>query len=97
MTLDEAIKHCEEKIDCTECGKQHKQLMRWLKELQLLRKMDDVDRYIYSLRKKGYVVKKWTKAMERDADECVSLDERGQSKDCGGCSCSVCLMNGDFC
>ncbi len=37
MTLDEAIKHCEEKIDCTECGKQHKQLMEWLKELKALR------------------------------------------------------------
>ena len=26
MTLDEAIKHCYEKADCSECGQEHKQL-----------------------------------------------------------------------
>ena len=33
MTLDEAIKHCLEKSDCTDCGKEHLQLANWLKEL----------------------------------------------------------------
>lgn len=30
MTLIEAIMHCEEKIDCTQCEKEHKQLAEWL-------------------------------------------------------------------
>jgi len=39
MTLDEAIKHCEEKAQCgTDCGMEHKQLAEWLKELKDLRK-----------------------------------------------------------
>ena len=33
MTLDEAIKHCLEKSDCADCGKEHLQLANWLKEL----------------------------------------------------------------
>lgn len=37
MTLDEAIKHCEEKSDCSECSKEHQQLAEWLKELKKLR------------------------------------------------------------
>lgn len=38
MTLDEAIKHCEEK-SCgnNECSKEHKQLAEWLKELKSLK------------------------------------------------------------
>ena len=37
ITLDEAIKHCEEVANnkCSECGRQHKQLATWLKELKL--------------------------------------------------------------
>ena len=34
MTLSEAIKHCEERIDCSECGKEHKQLAEWLAKLK---------------------------------------------------------------
>lgn len=34
MTLSEAIKHCEERIDCSECGKEHKQLAEWLGKLK---------------------------------------------------------------
>lgn len=44
------------------------------------------------LKSNGYIVKKWTRSMERDANECVEMDEHGESKDCCGCSCSVCLM-----
>ena len=38
MTLEEAIKHCEQKA-CgnDECSKEHKQLAEWLKELQALK------------------------------------------------------------
>lgn len=44
MTLQEAIKHCQEIIDScnnTECALEHKQLIMWLKELQCLRKVVD--------------------------------------------------------
>lgn len=34
MTLSEAIKHCEERIDCSECGKEHKQFAEWLGKLK---------------------------------------------------------------
>lgn len=35
MTLDEAIKHCEEKANgCDACAEEHKQLAEWLKELK---------------------------------------------------------------
>jgi len=34
MTLDEAIKHCADKIDNTECGLEHRQLRDWLIELK---------------------------------------------------------------
>jgi len=33
MNVQEAIEHCKEKIDCTECGQEHKQLSEWLEEL----------------------------------------------------------------
>lgn len=34
MNLDEAILHCKEKEDCTECGQEHRQLREWLEELR---------------------------------------------------------------
>lgn len=35
MTLEEAIKHCEEKSHgCDKCADEHRQLAEWLKELQ---------------------------------------------------------------
>ena len=39
MTLDQAIKHCEEKAECkdSEYSKEHAQLAEWLKELKTLR------------------------------------------------------------
>lgn len=37
LTLDEAIEHAEECADNTPCGKNHKQLAEWLKELDRLR------------------------------------------------------------
>jgi hypothetical protein len=43
MTLDEAIKHAKEqacKLGNCECGKEHKQLAEWLKELKLRREID---------------------------------------------------------
>ena len=38
MTIEEAIKHCEEKANgCSECASDHAQLAGWLKELVKLR------------------------------------------------------------
>lgn len=53
MTIDEAIRHCEEVaeekeqeakeahvlsgMDCMECAKEHRQLAKWLKELKAFR------------------------------------------------------------
>ena len=38
MTIEEAIKHCEEKAKCSDaCGLEHKQLANWLRELMQLR------------------------------------------------------------
>jgi adenine C2-methylase RlmN of 23S rRNA A2503 and tRNA A37 len=46
MTLDEAIKHCEEVTEeygmiksCKECAEEHRQLAEWLKELKMYREM----------------------------------------------------------
>lgn len=43
MTIDEAIKHCDNIVSsqCNECGEEHKQLSEWLKELKCLRKVVD--------------------------------------------------------
>ena len=43
MTLDEAIKHCEDVAEdkagcCEDCIEEHRQLAEWLKELKQLRK-----------------------------------------------------------
>lgn len=52
MTLEQAIKHCEEVANskCDQCGAEHKQLARWLKELKARRELcklkeeDDLNR-----------------------------------------------------
>ena len=43
MTINEAIKHCEDiaSYQYNECGEEHKQLSEWLKELKCLRKVVD--------------------------------------------------------
>lgn len=43
MTLDEAIKHCEEKAQAVRCcGKDHAQLAEWLKELKRIHEAERV-------------------------------------------------------
>ena len=37
MTLDEAIQHCRDKENCSQCGQEHKRLREWLEELKELR------------------------------------------------------------
>lgn len=46
LTLDEAIKHCEEKTDCTQCGEEHRQLAEWLRELQKYKDLKEQDRLV---------------------------------------------------
>lgn len=42
MTLDDAIKHCQQiakESDCSECANEHKQLAQWLQELKEFKKI----------------------------------------------------------
>ena len=36
MSLDEAIRHCRDKEDCSKCGQEHKQLRQWLENYRFL-------------------------------------------------------------
>lgn len=42
MTIDEAIKHCKEiaSSECSECAKEHYQLMEWLIDYKRLKQME---------------------------------------------------------
>ena len=54
LTLDEAIQHCLEKSDCSECGQEHAQLAEWLKELKQLRqKTFDVEAVVKEVQNIG--------------------------------------------
>ena len=46
LTLDEAIRHCEEKTDCTQCGEEHRQLAEWLRELQKYKDLEEQGRLV---------------------------------------------------
>ena len=46
LTLGEAIKHCKEKINCTQCGEEHRQLAEWLKELQHYKNIESQGRLV---------------------------------------------------
>lgn len=42
MTLEEAIKHAEDKSNtCTDCGMEHKQLAMWLRELEAFKMISE--------------------------------------------------------
>ena len=48
MTLDDAIKHCQQvadESDC-ECANEHKQLVEWLKELKKFKQKQTNEEYI---------------------------------------------------
>lgn len=53
---------------------------------------EEIEKAKNLLEQNGYVVKKWTRSMELDANECEEMESHGKSKDCLGCSCSVCLV-----
>ena len=52
---------------------------------------EQINQAIKLLNENGYIVKKWTKAMDEDAKECEYMANEGLDKDCCGCACSVCL------
>ena len=54
MTLDQAIKHCEEKAECKDgaCSTEHAQLAKWLKELKYYRKQKQKAMNQWALAKK---------------------------------------------
>ena len=57
MTLEEAIAHAEECADDTPCGRQHKQLADWLKELRSIKALGNVQKMrkaLVWLRENGY-------------------------------------------
>lgn len=53
---------------------------------------DKIKEAIHLLRANNYIVKKFTKPMEADANECARMEEEGQQMECCGCSCSICLI-----
>lgn len=53
---------------------------------------NEILKMISELEKRGYWVIKLSESRKRDMDECIELDEKGETKDCFSCSCSVCLM-----
>jgi len=55
LTLEEAIKHCAEKTDCTECGQQHAQLGEWLKELQRYKNLEEQGKLILHPREAYFI------------------------------------------
>ena len=51
MTLDDAIKHCQQvanESNC-ECAKEHKQLAQWLQELKKFKKMQTNEEWFCNL------------------------------------------------
>ena len=55
LTLDEAITHCKEKSNRSECGKEHEQLAGWLKELQRYKDLEKQGRLIEVIRCKDCI------------------------------------------
>ena len=46
------------------------------------------------LRSNGYHVIKDNDMMQRAATECVAMAEKGEDRDCCGCPCSICVLEG---
>lgn len=52
---------------------------------------DKIMEAIRLLHANNYIVKKFTKSMEKDAKECERMEAEGRQKDCCGCACNICL------
>lgn len=55
-------------------------------------KKEQLEEAIKLLRENGYVVRKITKSMITDSEECEEMQSKGEDKECCECSCSVCIM-----
>ena len=70
LTLDEAIKHCEEKTDCTQCGEEHRQLAEWLRELQKYKDLKEQGRLV--ILPKGMTLRKLLEILDGNSSSCPS-------------------------
>lgn len=70
LTLDEAIKHCEEKTDCTQCGEEHRQLAEWLRELQKYKDLKEQDRLV--VLPEGMNLRKLLEILDGNSSSCPS-------------------------
>ena len=70
LTLDEAIKHCEEKIDCTQCGEEHRQLAEWLRQLQKYKDLKEQDRLV--VLPEGMNLRKLLEILDGNSSSCPS-------------------------
>ena len=70
LTLDEAIKHCEEKTDCTQCGEEHRQLAEWLRELQKYKDLKEQGRMV--ILPEGMTLRKLLDILTRYSFACPS-------------------------
>ena len=43
------------------------------------------------LKENGYIVKKITKRMKEDCNQCEELNSKGECMDCLDCSCNICV------
>jgi hypothetical protein len=82
MSLDAAIKHCEEvALSCTksnrECALEHVQLMQWLKELRVLRQLVKPE-YLQEIRG---LQKTWGKEWEEYFNRELCYDVTGPFRD----------------
>jgi hypothetical protein len=69
MTLDEAIKHCNEvaESNCDDCGAEHKQLAEWLIELKEIKEGDYKSGIAKAIYDKGYK-SGWNSCISAEAD-----------------------------
>lgn len=81
LTLDEAITHCKEKSNCSECGKDHEQLAVWLAELQRYKNLEEKGRLIELPCAVGDTVY----LISSQYSECSKYQERFNDYNCQGC------------
>lgn len=55
--------------------------------------MDELSKAMKLLRENGYLIIRYSKQMQKDAEECMKMMDNGEQKECWGCSCSKCVTN----
>ena len=70
LTLGEAIKHCEEKTDCAQCGEEHRQLAEWLRELQKYKDLEEQGRMV--ILPDGMNLRKLLEILDGNSSNCPS-------------------------